>query len=44
MLIFRSFLLVQHESILGLQTGNIIIKSHEIVFQVFELEEFSFQG
>jgi hypothetical protein len=41
--ILGAFLLIQKESVLGLDGGDLIVQSQEIVFEVFELEEFLFK-
>ena len=41
--ILSAFLLIQKEGVLGLDRGDLIVQSQEIVFEVFELEEFLFE-
>ena len=41
--ILSAFLLIQKEGVLGLDGGDLIVQSQEIVFEVFELEEFLFE-
>lgn len=44
MLVLSSLFFVQEEGILGLDVGNFIIESQKIMLQIFEFEEFFFEG
>ena len=43
MLILGSFFFVKEQGILGLDVSNLIVQSKEVVFEVFEFEEFFFE-
>jgi hypothetical protein len=43
-LVLSSLLLVQQEGVLGLDVGNLVVQSQEVVFEVLELEQFLLEG
>ena len=44
MLVLCSFFFVKKQGVFGLNIGDLIVESKEIVLQVFELEEFLLEG
>ena len=43
MLVLSSFFFIKEERVLGLDISNLIVQSEEVVFEVFEFEEFFFE-
>jgi hypothetical protein len=41
---FGLFLIVEHERVLGLEGGHLVIEAHETVLEVLELEELTLEG
>ena len=43
MLVLGSFFFIQEESVLRLDISDLIVQSKEVMFEVFEFEEFFFE-